>query len=809
MLFRSVFILDVDLEAPGLINFFGITEDGISKNGIVEYIKNKEYDPDTSLGNEYVYEVSRKYSGDGSLFMMPAGNLSEKNDRDHFLEGLSRLDFFGTLQFFHKFNELLLDVESVYAPDVILVDSRTGFNDIYGLLINKFSDIVVGLFGNDVQNEPGLFFFLDTFQKNKSLKSLVLVNSIISKSISKSTNSFREKVENYLKDTIEDIESLPAVPIYGFVRNPILEDIGTDQEDLDDFITLVKNKTLNDYVECFEKILCLVNDFQGSNIFKQENEIKSECQKNKEEELFLKEFQFSKYPKKEHILQTIYNNFPEPYAEDIEFSSEFLKDQFYIRKSMENIFIQDKFILLGGKGTGKTAFYSALQNSAFFKNLQKRAQKEHQKFINIKGVSLPQELTVENSFFFDVAGNFVQTKIDDPDFFYRRFWIVYIWLVISGNGNKFQFKPSLPVFNFDNSATSAKKFIAIIENDDVFQKVEEDILRADKELNSLDINCILSFDQLDKVVKPNLWSKAITPLINYCSTNRFERIFPKLFIRRDLFNKIGNITNKNQLERRSVNLEWSIDEIFDFFFKVIFSTAKEQFLSYAKDYDNISNEIIKKITATINKSNSYNQLNSDQYLLKPLVEVFFGKHADPMGTMRFGETYDWFYSNLRNADDTISLRPFLDLILFSLEKAKRNTDQNSCYFPAIYPGFFNAEARSYAVERHLSDLAGEEGNELLKVVIDDIRNDKVPKEYKVTSLLNHEFEAMAKIIIQNNSFIDFNSSDVEKILELNGITASKFIPGGGKVHSFAFLYKYYLGLKSPTRGRRRYQPKRR
>ena len=45
---------------------------------------------------------------------------------------------------FAKLNE-----EGGIKPDIILIDSRTGFNDIIGTAIQYFSDVIVGFFGSN------------------------------------------------------------------------------------------------------------------------------------------------------------------------------------------------------------------------------------------------------------------------------------------------------------------------------------------------------------------------------------------------------------------------------------------------------------------------------------------------------------------------------------------------------------------------------------------------------------------------------------------------------------------------------------
>lgn len=156
---KRVFILDCDFEAPGVLNFFGFENQGISKNGIVEYIKDKEAFSDINLSDDYVFEASKKYSGNGQIYVLPAGNIMDQTDRDDYLEALARLDIHGTRAIGEQLEGVMTDINNTYHSDVILVDSNTGFNDIFGIIGNRLADMIVGFFGNNTQNKPGLHFF--------------------------------------------------------------------------------------------------------------------------------------------------------------------------------------------------------------------------------------------------------------------------------------------------------------------------------------------------------------------------------------------------------------------------------------------------------------------------------------------------------------------------------------------------------------------------------------------------------------------------------------------------------------------------
>ncbi|MCP4111723.1 MAG: ParA family protein [Desulfobacteraceae bacterium] len=251
---KKVFITDCDFEAPGLINFFGFTNEDQSKNGIVEYIKDQEAFHDRELSSDYVFEVSRTYSKDGEIYILPAGNTMNDPDRGDYIEALARLDIHSTDTIVRQFRNVIADINKKYKPDVILIDSKTGFNDIFGIIVNKLSDIIVGFFGNNVQNKPGLYFFLDTLMSKKRNTDLILVNAILSSSVMKKQKSFQNDVDDYIQNNLEGsvLESLPVLPVFGLSRYPVLEDIGTQDDDPDDFISSVEQGRFGDYQALFQ-----------------------------------------------------------------------------------------------------------------------------------------------------------------------------------------------------------------------------------------------------------------------------------------------------------------------------------------------------------------------------------------------------------------------------------------------------------------------------------------------------------------------------------------------------------------------------
>ena len=484
---KKIFIIDCDFEAPGLLNFFSISQFDTPKNGVVEYLNDKRFDTRTVLNDDYVYQVSNKYSNDGIIHLMPAGNVFSLNKK-HYLEGLSRLDTFGPSMFLSDMKSLISDIKDNYTPDIILIDSRTGFNNVFGVL-SKVSDHVVALFGDDTQNLPGMEFILDKYSDPELHSKLTAVLSIVSNNIRQRLSEFTAKISNFTAEYGNDY----IIPTFVFPREAALEMIGTVAESPDDFKYFSSKNSPTSYTPFFshmEKVLEHITDKSISN----DHGPAGKDVEGGDNTLSLQEnIAVLQSDYAEQIVADLLNDFPELYAENISFSEDYLKNKFYLRKSMQDIFLPEYKLLLGGKGTGKTFFYKALQNTQFVEALISRAERKSKNYLIsniISEVSSPQG-------FIELTSQF------NPDFYtnesyVRKFWVVYIWAVLS---SKLKYKTSCD-FLVKNDAITAKKIKDIIFDEEKYIQVEHDIDNLDKKLKHEDQRLIITFDQLDHVVKP-------------------------------------------------------------------------------------------------------------------------------------------------------------------------------------------------------------------------------------------------------------------------------------------------------------------
>jgi hypothetical protein len=729
---------------------------------------------------------------------MPSGNLFGQENLKSYIEALARVDINSTDTITNQILGLINDINETIKPDVVLIDSRTGFNDVFGFLINRISNTIVGLFEGNKQTEPGMKLFLNEIYKEEHNNSInaILVNSLVHKDsgYSKRLKEFSRNVNDYL---IELTEKNYAPEIFDLRKSNILGNLGTIEDDKDDYFEFIKESTPNDYQKFFDRVIEVIEFKKKVSKFHEIDIIESNDVQNKPiVKLGIDELQTN-------ILTKIYDNYPQNYAENITYNEDFLNKKFYLRKCMEDIFNFDKFLLIGGKGTGKTTFYSALKNDDFLKNLQRKASKNQLKFIVIDIVSIKENK--DSNKLFEIK-NFNQKNIEDKEFFYKRFWTIYILNSILLDIKKLKdYKISEDISKIlatelTNSTINKLFFEKIIKSDEKFILVEEELTKIDLFLKKQDLNLMITFDQLDHIVKPILWSIVVSPLIDYCRSMPYLKIQPKLFLRHDLYKKLGNITNKNSLDSNIIKLEWSKDEIFAFFFKVVFSYAKDDFFQIIEKYGDISSFKIKVIQKKINKKNSYNQIDLDKEKILILVETFFGEYQTThyYKNRNDGKIYDWFYNNLADANKSISLRPFLELIKLAIQMYK-NDKSKKIGKPILSSDYYlNQEIRVKCVKQHFDDLASEEGNEDLKKIIEHIRDSsRFPDNLRYRSLKPVNYDKFLNYFLEN-SRINLNSKtqiEIEELLILNGIISIEYKRGSKKQCTFAYLYKYYLGLK--------------
>lgn len=167
---KKVFILDFDLEAPGIDSFRSLHDDTRTNKGIVEYIDRFRTGGEVEDVTEYVCEADSESTKPGKIWFMPAGRKDEA-----YQALLSKLDwkYFYQQQKGYLFVEnLKATIESEYSPDYVLVDSRTGLTDVSGICTLQMPHLVVLLFSLNNQNVLGIKQIYRSIRDNKLARDI-------------------------------------------------------------------------------------------------------------------------------------------------------------------------------------------------------------------------------------------------------------------------------------------------------------------------------------------------------------------------------------------------------------------------------------------------------------------------------------------------------------------------------------------------------------------------------------------------------------------------------------------------------------
>jgi cellulose biosynthesis protein BcsQ len=151
---RRVFVIDFDLEAPGLDSFEGL---GCSKGhaGVVEYVKEYLETNKAPDIERFVQECHPRTNHlRGKLWLMPSGKKDAAYNRSR--AGIDWAELYEKRDGERFVENWKAAIETIYRPDYVLIDSRTGLTDVGGICTLHFPQLVVLLYALNDQNIHGI-----------------------------------------------------------------------------------------------------------------------------------------------------------------------------------------------------------------------------------------------------------------------------------------------------------------------------------------------------------------------------------------------------------------------------------------------------------------------------------------------------------------------------------------------------------------------------------------------------------------------------------------------------------------------------
>ena len=842
---KRVAVVDCDLEAPGYLNFFDLSnqielKEG-KRNGLVEYLSDYAFvegeDEYLDIAKYVVIPTKNSQGGTGAdyfrnIYIVPGGNLNEplkdtngkdpgylsrledlKDANKDYLEGISRLNLSNTDSMVRGLNSLFSKLQQEYQVDVILLDSRTGLNDIFGILALNMSDYVVGFFGFSDQNMPGLRQLISAYAKSPRKFKLSLVTSLLPSDASDVwvANGHKKIAKVVYEELGVDENGIPldVCPEHFMLkRTDKLERLGTNDKKADaELFTIVEglskigeentSKYIGEMKDLFDLIMktewspredvSSPASAYGKNM--------SATDVNAQNKKAMTPIQRQKFILK-HVMQQL--SMIQSYAEDTLIEPSL----FFYRRCMADFFKASKFIIRGPKGSGKSMLYRALGEpgleatqkiiingvKATYPQLLKREE-----YICLNAISLSRDISFNELF----GKGTVNINI---------FWMVYTWNVILLDERFEQIRKNSPI---GNKITKAKGFGAlrdieplIVNYDFTFlAQIEDDLNTVNNFLRKQNKQLFVLYDGLDNI-QPDTWGKTVSPLIDFWRdrVENYSNISPKIFMRTDLFDYIRG-TNTLRLERACVDIDWTIEEVFGFFFKLVLSSENVRTQMW-----NMLKEVNKEIHIQTIENNwnadAGQMLNPQEAVLSPLVDIFFGRFV--VLDNRKVDTWKFFERNISNASGAISLRPFINLLGVDMLK-QAYEDPKLDYSTIILPSRYYAtmENRDKAANEYFRDMT--RNSEFTDVInFKDYLTSSAGTPYQYKELDEKSFdELLQKVCDTYKGTQDFHSENITQLkqqLVASGIIA--IIPRGYKLYRFAPMFHYSWHLQTPNKWER-------
>ena len=740
---KKVALLDFDLEAPGLMHIFSNDFPEIKNfRGVIDFLidlSSLKDEGKLDIG-DYYYTINKQEivgSNGGELLIFSAGQTS--GDENLYMSKFSKLNSIYISNNEFHIDKLFNNINTKLSPDFIFIDTRTGLNDWGGLFMSRYAKNAFLFFFGTSQNMFGLETILP---KLKSINDLnfYLINS----PVPKIEELARQEKGLYLDVSYDLFSKL----YYDDDKVPFIEDETAAHYPIDipfDDLAVLLNSS--------EKLRGLVEKNNGENPY-----LKIAKLVSRNIMILPSISNANSFEDKRSLIEVISKIAPELAAAEYEFEDlNKLRSNFYPRKDYRFIFDKTKYLILGEKGVGKTALFAVLNNQEYAKALGKFCEINETDLIHTswtkgldeKGSEFPQQST-----FAEVG----KLSISQQRVFWKMLIIKYLQNETIGS--------------WANFLAEVPTISEIIIDDQL--KVLETRFSEVGEIK------VLIYDYLDKLISEDNGKRGeiIGSLLDVWRDIhvRYNNIRSKIFLRKDIFTREVNLTDKVKLDNHKAEITWEYDQLLNVVWKRMWHNGGDNLTD--KLFSNWINEIDAPkidILGIMPKATE----NDNRKFLNSLIGEYMGGNNKAF-------PYNWILYHVSDTAKKIHPRSLLNLFSGAATLQIDASDFNSDYY--LIPRYIEL-ANKKVSERRVQDIIEEYPS--LKVVFDKLQNylERLPAE---ESTLRTSLEKLIKEENLNDTYQDI----MKKLEEINVLYEYKFNrKGTEKKYHIPDLYLIGMGIK--------------
>lgn len=801
---KRVVIIDADIEAPGLIyQYFGKDFELSKCKGLIDFfLYPGDINPNEFKENFLLsHELNNK-----NLFLMPASSeffeynkLRKFPDKAETSISENYFQKIGRLSLIHDGSEardrLLNLINESIKPDLILVDLRTGLTDIGGLFTSDdISDLNVFVGYPDNQTLPGLDFFI----KNSKLSINIDENFLMPKVLFVHSPAARDEAGEVYQKNKDDFRTLINQFIGQSSSNrltnldestdPIFFDIPYQQTlrakiFSNGIMKVHKDNMLNPEFKPYQDFSTRVFELLIENKMEEETE-KLEYSEEIDDQVNNQSDREIKYGDslKTELMEGFKKNplFREgekvAYSETDLATDDLFKLNFqYFKDDFDNLLKDDKFVIIGDKGTGKTTLKMASEKEEIVRSFNK----------DLSNISLIYITAIgENDF------QATDLKAKEYDALQnRKFWRYHTFEIL-----KYYAKNKDKLEKDDRNRRKIlmdciEKFTDIEISDEDFLKIHNDSTKR----------IIFVYDYLDQTNTKykELRNNSIQELIFFWKFFSSDRITAKIFLRNDIMNQFNYDDISKIKSSNTYTLNWTFDKLMAVFFKRLISRS-----------DSLKRIFIEKEKIDIQEKKGLGIIfPDDPTSINKSIEAFFGEKIGQQTSRNWLERFLWIGQFKGDQFDgsqenkLYNVRFMLNFLGGVLKKAVAGNYfvvnrriRNKCPLKLnLYDGKENG---LFTKDKNLYGELSKEWvsnefiimNPSLKEPINKIRECIFSETNKFTSLNRGEFS-------QNdlNKVIKLDTSEIEN-LEKSGFFY-KEERKQGLFYSLPEVYRAYLGIK--------------